>query len=224
MADRPAKKKKIATARKRIPNVVRRSKSREAVLLAAEELFVRQGYRSTTVDQISAAAGLTKGAIYFHFEDKASVLLALIERAETRIILPLLEKLNGDGDPGDKIIEYLHYWARIALEQRETMFLPILMSLEFVSTGEKIEQRLQQMYERVYQALTAIVKEGQQSGRIRDATSPRAYAAILIAMSDGMLLEWLRRNEKINGLAVVRGFRGMLLSGLIDPQPPKSRR
>jgi len=175
----------------------------------------------TTVEQIATAAGLTKGAVYFHFKAKANVLFSLIERAETRVIMPLLEKLKSDMAPSDKLIEYLHYWARVGLEQRETMFLPILISLEFVGTGDKIERRLQQMYEKIYQALIAIVEEGQRLGTIHRYALPREYAAILIAMTDGMLLEWLRRQDKIDGPAIVRGFRSMMLSGLIKSNSPK---
>ena len=41
---------------------------------------------------------------------------------------------------------------------------------------------------------------------------------MLIAMMDGTLLEWLRRQNKINGPAIERGMRGRMISGLIDPK------
>lgn len=223
MSNGPAKKGIAPTRAPRVPNAIRRNRSREAVLDAAEDLFVKQGYTSTTVDQIAKAAGLTKGAIYFHFEDKASVLLALIERAETRVIMPLLERLSLDMDPADKLIEYVHYWARVELDLRKSMFLPILMSLEFVGAGDRIELRLQEMYEKIYAALVGIVKNGQRSGSIQSHAPPREQAAILIAMMDGMILEWLRRQDKINGPAVVRGLRGMLLHGLLQPLSPRKK-
>jgi AcrR family transcriptional regulator len=204
MARAPVKKRAAGAHLERVPNVVRRERSREAVLDSAEDLFVRQGYASTTVDQIAGAAGLTKGAIYFHFEDKASVLLSLIERAEKRVIAPLLERLAEERDPAEKIIEYLHYWARIGLEQRETMFLPILMS--------------------VYSALGGIIESGQRSRSIQHHAPPREQAAILIAMMDGMLLEWLRRQNKIDGPAIVRGLRGMMFSGLLKPATGRAKK
>lgn len=200
---------------KRVPNEVRRTRSHEAVLDAAEHLFVRKGFDSTTVDEVAAKAGLTKGAIYFHFADKLAMLMALIDRAERRVIDPLIEKLNEPGKPSDKLVDYIHYWARVGIEQRETMFLPILASLEFANTGDQIEKRLNRMYERLYSALTKIIEQGHADGSIRKHAPARDQASILIAMNEGMLLEWLRRTQTINGPAIVRGMRKLLINGFI---------
>ncbi len=199
----------------RVPNEVRRARSHEAVLDAAEKLFVRKGYGATSVDEIAAKAGLTKGAIYFHFDDKNAMLMALIDRAESRVIDPLISLLGEPGSPPDKLVEYIHYWARIGIEQRETMFLPILASLEFANTGDQIEKRLTRMYERLYAALIAIFEKGYADGTIVKSGPARDQAAIVIAMNEGMLLEWLRHTSTINGPAVVRGMRNMMISGFI---------
>ncbi len=185
------------------------------MLDAAEKFFVRKGYGATSVDEIAAKAGLTKGAIYFHFEDKNAMLMALIDRAEARVIDPLISQLSEPGSPPDKLVEYLHYWARIGVEQRETMFLPILASLEFANSGDQIEKRLTRMYERLYAALTAIFERGYADGTIVKFGPARDQAAIVIAMNEGMLLEWLRHTASINGPAVVRSMRNMLISGFI---------
>lgn len=199
----------------RVPNEVRRARSHEAVLDAAEELFVRKGFGATTVDEVAAKAGLTKGAIYFHFADKGAMLMALIDRAEARVIAPLITMLGEPGSAPDKLVEYLHYWARIGIEQRETMFLPILASLEFANTGDQIEKRLTRMYEKLYAALTKIFERGFADGSITEYAPARDQAAIVIAMNEGMLLEWLRHTSTINGPAIVRGMRSMLISGFI---------
>jgi len=62
--------------------VERREQSYEALLGAAQMLFVAQGFPQTTVDQIAKRAKLTKGAVYFHFKSKTEILLNLLERSE----------------------------------------------------------------------------------------------------------------------------------------------
>ncbi len=52
---------------------------REQLLLAAHELFAKQGYRATGTDEIAKRAGLTKGALYFHFASKEEILLAMVK-------------------------------------------------------------------------------------------------------------------------------------------------
>ena len=52
--------------------------ARRQILAAALEVFSRQGYAGTTLDDITVAAGLSKGAIYWYFESKAQLFAALL--------------------------------------------------------------------------------------------------------------------------------------------------
>lgn len=54
--------------------------TRERILAAAERLILARGYRGTSLDEILAATGLTKGAFFHHFPSKADMALALLER------------------------------------------------------------------------------------------------------------------------------------------------
>jgi len=199
---------------------VRRRLSEEAVLSSAERLFVRNGFHGTKVDDIAKDAGLTKGAVYFHFKDKSNVLLALLRRAEDRVLVPILSRMrSADLSATEKIVEYLHGWARIALEQRDTLFLPILMSFEFLGTGDPIERQIKGMYDRIYDSLTAVVEQGRADGEFHDNVSAGAHVAVLVAISDGMLLEWLRRSDRFDGGEVTRALRQVMLSGLLRREP-----
>ena len=56
--------------------------TKERILLSALELFARYGYDATSVSRIAEAVGLTKGALYRHYEDKAAILRAILARME----------------------------------------------------------------------------------------------------------------------------------------------
>ena len=56
--------------------------TKERILLASLELFARYGYDPASVSRIAEAVGLTKGALYRHFEDKAAILRAILARME----------------------------------------------------------------------------------------------------------------------------------------------
>ncbi|MDN5918013.1 MAG: TetR/AcrR family transcriptional regulator [Pseudonocardia sp.] len=56
--------------------------TRDAVLDSAARLFVEHGYGATSLDEVAAAARVTKGAIYHHFANKAALMTALIDRLE----------------------------------------------------------------------------------------------------------------------------------------------
>lgn len=74
--------------------------TRHCLLDAAEQVFLAQGVAGTSLNDIARAAGTTRGAIYWHFQDKADLFNAMMDRA----ILPLQAALAhveqaGDADP-----------------------------------------------------------------------------------------------------------------------------
>jgi AcrR family transcriptional regulator len=60
------------------------AETREAILTSALELFARHGVVGSSVDQIAQAAGITKGAVYWHFESKDALFDAILERIRLR--------------------------------------------------------------------------------------------------------------------------------------------
>ncbi len=207
-----------------VPHHVRRRQTEDAVLESAERLFVTNGFHRTTVDDIAKDAGLTKGAVYFHFRDKIDVLMALLHRAEDRVLYPILNRMrNNDVSPTDRIVEYLHSWARVALEQRNTMFLPILMSFEFLGTNDPIEREIRGMYDRIYATLHDLIAQGRASGELNDTGPIDAHVAVLVAITDGMLLEWLRHSDKFDGSLVTSALRHVMLAGLTSGKGAAAR-
>src|SRR5690242_9532196 len=80
--------------------------TREQLLDAAERVFCEQGVARTSLAEVAAAAGVTRGAVYWHFKDKADLFAAMCERAT----LPLDSLLSQVGalahaDPLDALRE-----------------------------------------------------------------------------------------------------------------------
>ncbi|TIV74343.1 MAG: TetR family transcriptional regulator, partial [Mesorhizobium sp.] len=55
--------------------------TREAVLAAAVDVFLERGVTRATLEQIASTAGVTRGAVYWHFRDKQEIFTALERRA-----------------------------------------------------------------------------------------------------------------------------------------------
>lgn len=208
--------RKPRASRAPIPQHTRRRLSEEAVLNSAERLFVERGYHRTAIDDIARQAGLTKGAVYFHFRDKQDVLVALLKRAQDRIFFPMFHQLEQSAmTPVEQLAQYVHGWGKAAVSQRNTLFLPILMSFEFLGAGNEIEKRIDGMYAQSYEALSRIIEQGREQDLFRKTIPVREQAAVIIALMDGMLLEWLRRNPSLIGGEIFRATRNTVLSGLL---------
>lgn len=84
---------------------------RERILEEAAALFVRQGYRETTLRDIAAAAGMKAGSIYYHFDAKDELLAAVLESGIARITRSFVETaaaLPPDVTPRERLRRHLH--------------------------------------------------------------------------------------------------------------------
>lgn len=80
-----------------------RGDRRAEILDAAEELFVRNGLRRTSMEAIAARAGIAKPTLYAYFADKAAVFDALAGRVAGEWRTAFLAALEGDGDVAQRI-------------------------------------------------------------------------------------------------------------------------
>jgi len=74
----------------------RREQTRDDLIGAADRCFVEGGFHATSLDQIAAAAGYTKGAVYSNFASKEDLFLAVYERRAQRAEAEMVELLSGD--------------------------------------------------------------------------------------------------------------------------------
>lgn len=109
--------------------MVRRTKqdalaTRAALLDAAERVFGERGVSRTSLADIARAAGVTRGAVYWHFKDKLDLFNAMMER----VTLPLESELAGAAEaPGDPI---------------DTLMTRLLRSLQQIATDERTQRVL----------------------------------------------------------------------------------
>src|SRR3954453_14734589 len=97
--------------------------SRDELLTAALRVFARRGYQQAGVDEIAAAAGYSKGALYWHFSGKDDLLLALLDEridAPTREMVALLESAPPERDMS---VEASVEFARRLSRQRDAVLL-----------------------------------------------------------------------------------------------------
>jgi TetR/AcrR family transcriptional regulator, mexJK operon transcriptional repressor len=82
------------------PGLDRRSPAKHAAILsAATEVFLREGYARASVDTIAEAAGVGKQTVYGHFGDKQRLFLAVVENAHAASRLDRSDLITDTGDP-----------------------------------------------------------------------------------------------------------------------------
>ena len=195
-------------------NEERREHSIQQVLSAALQLFVSKGYENATIDTIAAEAGLTKGAVYFYFKGKAALLHALLDDAE-QLYAEIFSQLKSSGENPIKQLEMFVDWcAETGAENQELLVLPILVSLQAMGKDAEVAAHLKRMYDRYHDEMARITRDGQARGLFDNRVAVRERAAVLVALTDGMLLEWYRFSGALDGRALAESAKAQILSGL----------
>ncbi len=203
----------VATSGRR-SNQERREHSIEQVLAAALRRFVDRGYFATSIDDIARDAGLTKGAVYFYFKGKSALLLDLLAQS-SKLYLDIFGLMQASGRGAAAQLEMFVEWAaRVGVKNKDLLLLPILMSLEFNGRDEEVENTLNRFYDRYHEELERVVKLGQKNGEFNPDLAPREEAAVLVAFTDGMLMEWIRRSQRLDGNRLVMSAKALIAGGL----------
>lgn len=166
--------------------------TRNCILDAAEQVFQRQGVSRTSLAQIATEAGVTRGAIYWHFKNKADLYDAMIKRVlDPEAVLCSAEPLVSE-DPlrfiRSLMIDFLQRLARDARYQR--VFEIAWHKCEYVDEMAVIRDSHMECGLRFIALIEGAMRQAQSMNQLSDAISPRQAAVGIIALLDGLVVNW----------------------------------
>lgn len=168
--------------------------TRDNILDSAEALFVRLGVSRTTLQDIAQQAGVTRGAIYWHFDDKVAVFDAMLGRARMPLESAILTlEQSGAGDPLRGLIDYARVvFNLIESDPKATRVYEIAtLKVEYVDELTEVRLRRAEMASR-WRALAEIrICAAIDAGFARPDVEPASAALALWAIMDGLLRAWL---------------------------------
>src|ERR1700712_4520064 len=168
--------------------------TRGHILDTAELVFEQHGVSGTSLQEIAKAAGLTRGAIYWHFRDKADLFNAMMER----VTLPLEEQDDVCGFKGRHITlaqmrdGYVEVLRKVVTDpQLRRVFEIATHKVEYVGEMNAVRERHLSMRNACLTDMERALKRAVRSGALAKGTSPRAGALGMIALFDGLLQHWM---------------------------------
>jgi TetR/AcrR family acrAB operon transcriptional repressor len=168
--------------------------TRDSILDAAEKLFVEQGVSRTTLQHIASAAGVTRGAIYWHFDDKGALFNAMMERAT----LPLeaeLQVLDAEesSDPLADLRNYVLAVLRRTVEDPSArrVFEIATLKVEFVDEMDAVRCRRQDSLSGWMARAERRIKLAADKGLIGCKVEPAQVALAMWTMIDGLIRNWM---------------------------------
>jgi TetR/AcrR family transcriptional repressor of nem operon len=195
--------------------------TRDKLLQAAFEEIYRRGFQAASLDTILAKAGVTKGALYHHFPDKASLGYAVVDEVVKGLLLErwgVLEPPTGDPVTGlQRILR-----GRMAnLTTREVELGCPLNNLaqEMSPLDQRFRRGVNATFDIWTDAVAKDLKRGQAEGTVRRNVDARKIAAFVVASIEGSF--GLAKGAQ--SAAMLRSNLEVLCSFLESLRPPKRK-
>lgn len=163
------------------------------ILEAAVHLFATRGYASSTLEEVAAKAGFTKGAVYYYFKSKERLLLEVLSAIEQRSIDATTEAVRRDGGtPADQLVNFVRHQTRWAARHPKDLAIVVLLSIETASTKSKVRTKMLGMYAKISRLLEEIIDAGKLAGEFSTDQETKDTALYLQAVHDGNMMIWYR--------------------------------
>lgn len=192
--------------------------TRSRVLDAAAHIFATGGYMNSSLDKVAEAAGLSKGAVYWHFSGKQDLFLAVLEQQYERQLRQLDRQIKlvlSAEDPTGALADWLEaQFACLEPDGESSMLF-----LEFVLSARdpKVRARLQKLHAGLMDGVGTLLQAMQREGYLSEDADPHSLALLFDALLKGVLMEWIIDPQTDRRQKLVRTISQVLWHGL----PPK---
>lgn len=202
--------------------------TRKALLDAAERVFSRRGVSRTSLTDVAAAAGLTRGAVYWHFRDKADMLDAML----CRVVLPQEARAEREemrcegGNPIAQLRSCLvGVLERTAADpQARRVFDIVYHKCEYVDEMAPARDRCITMRTGYVSEIERNLRDAVKLGLLPADIRPRSTAVALHALIDGLIGNWVLDPKSFSLARDAGHMVDLFLNGLKALTPAKAKK
>ena len=190
--------------------------TRNRILDAAEAVFHERGVAHASLDQIAQAAGVTRGAIYWHFKSKADLYNTLTDELSARGA-ELVQQAVAEGGTLPEILRRVFVRQCALIEEDKEA--RAVMELTMFKTG--LDPDLQAGHRKQVKAgnallegITSAMQQGIDMGILRNDLDPADMARAFIAFENGAIQLWLSTPRSFSLKTSAESFADILIAGL----------
>ncbi len=162
----------------------------QAILDAARTCLGERGYAATTIAEIAAEAGVSRGLLHYYFKSKED-LLAQVVRASTEVHLELIEAMSAQSETADDLAAGLAGALRAIVESDPTYMSLALECWTVARQSPLVARELEDLYRQVREAFRESLAEAMARGVIAPTIPLDGLAALLVGVTDGLIWQFL---------------------------------
>jgi len=198
------------------------AETRTAILDAALEVFSQSGYRAGSLREVAERVGMSEAGLLHHFRSKSALLMALLEHRDE------LSRARVDFDLPDGVeaLRALAELARFNAAQPGIVELYTTLSAEATAPSHPAHDYFVNRYNEVRTSVTGSFERAAAVGRLVDGVDPRRAAVAIIALMDGLQVQWLLAPDSTDMAealhetlrALIRGYDLVSIENALDAQ------
>lgn len=175
-------------------------KTKQAILEAAEQLFLKKGVSKISLEEIARTAGMTRGAVYWHFKNKDH----LINELMSQIFQPIEEVfqrfLTMDGSVILKLFGlFKSIFDQLSNDEKvRNIFTILLRRCEFTDELSESEARCNNMIAEFISHCAELISKPETAKKLRPEITPILAAQMLHIMVSGVLNDWARNPQQFS--------------------------
>ncbi len=188
---------------------------REEIFRAALTCFNRTGYHKTSIEDIAAATGISKGAIYYHFKSKKNLFVELYKSRVNSYFDEVTVTLSSSAKAPDRLLSLLQRSEEVF--QRHVDVLKFL--LEFVTMASRdpeIRSEVTLTYRNRVKTFGKLIQEGIEEGTFRDMDAEN-ISRVLFFLSMGFFLTCFTVNPDFDPVKLHRVSMETVFKGIQNP-------
>ncbi|AYG68671.1 MULTISPECIES: TetR family transcriptional regulator [unclassified Rhizobium] len=167
------------------------AETRSEILHSAKALFLDKGYENVSLEEIAAAAGVTRGAVHWHFKNKQGLMFAIRDEAQ-QPFQELAERMSKElpANPLDLVAEAIAgIFDDVQGDPRKRSMLKVMMHLDMAfcdgttNRASSFRHDMHEHFERIFTLMN-------EKTRLPAPWTPDTAASALTAVIGGLITEW----------------------------------
>jgi AcrR family transcriptional regulator len=188
---------------------------RQEILQIAMDTFAARGYNNASLQEIADRAGVTQAGVLHYFRSKAQLLTSVLDLRDATDI----EQLGPDRPHGLAFLRHLVDTARRNTEREGIVRLYAVLSAESVTEGHPAQDYFRDRYAGLRTMVTEALAEACELGETRPDLNVEEAATAIIAVMDGLQVQWLLAPDSVDMAASTDRVITALLADLTGKAP-----
>ena len=186
---------------------------RSQILDAATKVFARFGFNKARMDDIVEESGLSKGTLYWYFDSKDDIIIAILKRILSYEFRKLESIRDSDASARQRLEEFVAFMVKDV-----DRLMPIMpLFYDFFALGlrqKKVRLVLAELLKMMNDTMAPIIRDGIEKGEFRAVDVNEATLAVG-AMLEGTMVVWTYDPDEVDVLKQLKAGMNMLLQGLL---------